>query len=253
MTRWPCLFRRSFPRCFVLGLRSSFKFFRAALARPTLPAGSSTVPELPHRLLTTPRTAASSWARSPRATFRASPPAPHWSPRCDFAPAKPTPLAPAATMARFRTLDPMGADEGSPSLARGATGTFSTLTDPGDFTWLQAHGAFADHSPLISVRVDGSQSGLGSSWREAAARHACVPMVHHQRSTTQHDRPGGSLRTRTTRFSFRRLLRPRRIFLLYTVIFLLLTAQRTLSTRMLCIRDILLPWAPTGCLSTRAR
>jgi hypothetical protein len=41
MTRWRCLFRRSFPRCFVVGVRCSFKFFRAARERPTLPPAFS--------------------------------------------------------------------------------------------------------------------------------------------------------------------------------------------------------------------
>jgi hypothetical protein len=141
MTRRRCLFRRSFPRCFTLGVKCSFEFFRAVRARPTLPPGSSTVPELPRRLLTRPRTAASSWARSARATPRASPPAPRWSPRPDVAPDKPTPPAPAATMARLRALDPMGTDDSFRSFPRGATGLFSRLTDPGDFSRPQAIGA----------------------------------------------------------------------------------------------------------------
>ena len=78
--------------------------------RPTAHRGISTAGGRSHRWLTRPRSAEPGWGRSPHATPRALPPAPHWSPlsaaergrqisqRCSR-------RMPAPTMAQLRGLD----------------------------------------------------------------------------------------------------------------------------------------------------
>jgi len=74
--------------------RPSSLLSRMVRIHPTPPPVPPTAPELSQRLLTMPRSAESSWARSPHATPGALPQAPRWSPPSDFARDKPTPLAP---------------------------------------------------------------------------------------------------------------------------------------------------------------
>jgi len=140
---------------------SSF-FGRPGPVQPCLQA-PLTVPELPRRLLTRPRTAASCWARAPLATPRASPPIPYWSPPSDAAPDKPTMLAPAA-----------GCHDGSAPYARshghrrplsitrerGNRPVFETYGSKGLFLPASHRHFFADHSLFESIKAAAPRSSL---------------------------------------------------------------------------------------------